>query len=207
MKLALAMVVVSLGIAATARADEAQTLPAPGASFDVRIGIPAAFSDTGIVVGLANFQLGVGQRVSGRWYVGGTAEWVLGMNVSATSVSSSLRLGGEARYIFHQGTAEVSTSGEDGPYYPTPRYDWFGLRGGVQTVSGARGGFAELAIGFDANVTETVRFGAYLAAGLNIEPPGAYGVQDPDDGPVPPLSTASYVPSPYVVIGWDITFG
>jgi hypothetical protein len=201
------LLVVSLGLATTAHADDATTLPAPGTSYDLRIGIPATFSDTGVVVGLANFQLGVGQRVSGRWYVGGTAEWMLGMNIGPTVVTSSLRLGGEARYIFHQGTAEVSTSGEDGPYYPTPRYDWFGLRGGVQTIGSARGGFAELAIGFDANVTETTRFGAYLAAGLNLEPPGAYGVQDPADGPVPALSTSSVVASPYVVIGWDITFG
>ena len=147
------MVIVSLGVATAAHAQSApgeiapttttstpSDLPTPGGwSTDVRIGIPATFTDTGVVLGMANFQLGVGKRVSDRWYLGSTAEWTLGMNLGddAASVTSSLRAGAEARYIFHVGTASVSTNGDAGPFYDTPRYDWIGFRGAAQSVSGA----------------------------------------------------------------------
>ena len=221
-------VIASLGVATAAHAQAApgevapvssaptaapSTLPVPGSwSTDLRIGIPVTFSDTGVVMGLANFQLGIGKRVSDRWYLGGTAEWMLGMNVSGGDVSSSLRAGGEARYIFHEGEASVSV--DDGPAYTVPRYDWIGVRGGYQTVSGAPGAFGELAVGFDAKVSDSFQFGMYLAAGLNAEPQGAYGAPaaDPSSSPgiarvVDDSSSSSYATSPYVSLGWDLTFG
>jgi hypothetical protein len=224
--------IVSLGIATAAHAQSApgetapttttttmtNDLPAPGGwSTDVRIGVPATFTDTGVVLGMANFQLGVGKRVGDRWYLGGTAEWTLGMNLGddAASVTSSLRGGAEARYIFHTGTASVSTNGDEGPFYDTQRYDWIGLRGGVQSVSGADGAFGEVSLGFDAKVSDSFQFGMYVAAGVNLEPAGAYGTPSMSDGNnslgaahvVNDTGSSSYVTSPYVSLGWDLTFG
>jgi hypothetical protein len=223
------MAIVSLGIATAAHAQSAPSetapttttstpndLPAPSAwSTDVRIGVPATFTDAGVVLGLANFQLGVGKRISDRWYLGGTAEWTLGMNLgdNSTEVTSSLRGGAEARYIFHTGTASVSTNGDEGPFYNTQRYDWIGFRGGAQSVSGADGAFGEVSLGFDAKVTDSFQFGIYVAAGVNLEPAYAYGTPSMSDDNslgvarvVNDSGSPSYV-SPYVSLGWDLTFG
>jgi hypothetical protein len=173
--------VIAMGIASAAHAQSAPgeivsttaNGPASGAwSTDVRIGFPATFTDAGVVLGLANFQLGVGTRVGDRWYLGGTGEWTLGVNLddNNTAVTSSLRGGAETRYIFHTGIASVTTNGRGGPFYNTQRYDWIGFRGGVQSVSGARGAFGEVSLGFDAKVTDSFQFGICVAAGVNLEP-------------------------------------
>ena len=225
------MVIVSLGASvAHAQAPGApsesvaatSTLPTPGTwSTEIRMGLPATFTNNGVVMGVADFQLGIGKRLSDRWYVGATGEWILGLDVGGSAASagdsdaslltSTLRVGGEGRYIFHQGQATLNV--DCGPSFTVPRYDWIGFRGGAQSVSGADGGFAELAIGMEMKVNASFQYGMYLAAGLSFEPSDAYGTPSmPDVSGIArtvsaPADNSSFVTSPYVTLGWDLTFG
>jgi len=224
MKLVVSSLAIVSGLATAAYAQdtaEGATAAAPtvGAwSPTIRIGIPTTFTDTGVVLGMGDVQLGLDVRASERWYVGGTAAWTLGVDLgSGAGTTTSLRAGGEARYIFHQGEALMSSDGMTGPWWPTRRNDWVGLRGGAQSVNGADGGFAELSIGCDATVTRSFQFGAYLAIGVNVEPATAYASNAMDPAPVSgtvqasqvvtqPMTSESYVTSPFVSVGWDFTF-
>ena len=215
MKLTTLIVFASLGLATAAHAEPtvSDLHPTAGWSTQVRYEDTTTSSDTGPVLGMSGFQVGIGKRITDDWYLGGTAELQLGDNNSdvENGFTTSLRAGGEARYIFHQG--ESSISHEDGSDPTTvPRFDWIGVRGGVQSVSGTHGSFGELEIGGDAWLSKTTQLGLFVAAGVNVEPPDAYGIPqvfDPktDEPRSDRSDSTSMAISPYVSFGAQLAFG
>lgn len=197
----------------SARTADADPHPQAGAwSLDLRLPIGVTLSDTGTVIGVTGFEMGVGRRITDRLYLGATGEWGLGINIH-TGARDVLRVGGEARYVFHRGAAAAST--DDQSWHTVPRYDWIGARAGAETIDGSHGAFGELALGADAWLTPTFQFGMYVAAGLSLEPLGAYGAASPDE--VAALwdsertSTtlapgSAYIRDPYFTLGWRFAF-
>ncbi|HUJ60422.1 MAG TPA: hypothetical protein VLX92_18100 [Kofleriaceae bacterium] len=215
--LAISAAIVTSCVAVAARADDT-VAPGPhptagSVSLQLRYGDPTAITDTGVGLGLSDFQIGLGYRLTDRWYVGATSELALLHNMGVDNDSAgttSLRLGGEARYIFHQGTAILGS--RCGPSTTVPRSDYIGVRGGVQSVSGTHGGFAEFEIGGDAWLSAHTQLGLYLGLGVNLEPANAYGIPDkldlPDETvePAPDAATGTQV-SPYFTFGAELAFG
>ena len=64
-------------------------------------------------------------------------------------------------------------------------------------------------------MSNSLQFGMYVAAGVNREPADAYGTPSMSNGDNSPgvarvvndTGSSSYVTSPYVSLGWDVTFG
>ncbi|HEY1557531.1 MAG TPA: hypothetical protein VGF94_22015 [Kofleriaceae bacterium] len=206
----LAAAVTTAAAAATAHAEP----HAGSVSLQMRYEDQTTASDTGTVLGMSGFQVGLGARITDRWYAGATGELALGMNMGTDSDSfvTSLRAGGEARYIFHRG--EAASLDEDGNVIAThPRLDYVGVRAGAQSVDGARGAFGEVELGGNAWLGNTTQLGLFFNIGINAEPPGAYGEPPPPEPPVTlapapePPSMPSYVISPYFTFGAELAFG
>jgi hypothetical protein len=187
-------------------------------SFEVNLPVDAMFAPNQTLIGVGGVELGLGQRLTDRWYLGvtGGVEGLVGTNFEATNTPSMrLRGGVEARYIFHQGSGTASVN--DGPAFGVPRYDWIGANAGLESLDGGttHGEYAELSLGSDMWLGRA-QVGMYLKAGVSVEPTGAYGsVPMSDDGTTgtaglaaeaPPAQDASTMAT-YVALGWRLAFG
>jgi opacity protein-like surface antigen len=201
--------------ASTAAADDSG--PHAGSwSFEVNLPVDATFAPNQTLIGVGGVELGLGQRLTDRWYLGvtGGIEGLVGTNFEATNTPSMrLRGGVEARYTFHQGSGTVSVN--DGPEFGVPRYDWIGANAGLESLDGGttHGEYAELTLGSDVWLGRT-QVGMYLKAGVSIEPNGAYGSvpMTNDDGATeaveaPPAQDVSSTTATYVALGWRLAFG
>jgi hypothetical protein len=160
-------------------------------SLDIR------FPAGGVILGaqdlqqeLAGLQLGLGKHVSDRWYVGGTARFVLtldqGDSATASPLTGIFQFGPEVRYAFYRTEARKPRGAQSA--------FWLGLRSGLEDVGpGTLGGFAALGLGWDIT-TGRVAFGTVLETGAGFDAPGAYG----DDSVVHPSIDFS------VRVGFDL---
>jgi hypothetical protein len=125
--------------------------------------------------GVIGLGLDVGTRVGEHGYLGGSLDGEMYLTASdATSGAfGRVRVGVEARYQFHDGTAYVSY--DEGPQQPVARHDWIGVRDGAEWIRGKLGHFAEVVYGWDAQLGETTTLGMYLGAGVAIDRGDALG--------------------------------
>jgi len=199
--------------AAPAAAPKTPHAPHPHAgawSLDLRVPMSYIATKPGPVFSMLGLQVGVGERPTKTTYLGGFVEENADWNVGTDALPRTRRIGGETRYTFHEGEAEVSTTGDEGPYYPVPRYDWLGLRGGAESVGagGFKGGFAEAALGTDAWLSRSFQFGVVFAAGLSVEPRGTYGSPTTSVSSTGgPVTSTSPRLNPYFTIAFHFGFG
>lgn len=195
------LVVVLMGGAA-----HADTLAPTGLQVGFRMPLDVTLGSH-VGVGLAGFELDLGERVTDRWYLGATADYMLRLDVDADgTLVNRLRGGVEARYYFHEGTATLGGGASDcccngDPGIEVPRYDWVGARFGLQTIDefASHQPYAELAIGTDAN-GGNFQLGGYLAAGLEVEPDPQIAARTLSPGDGTQLGA-------YFTIGMHMAFG
>ncbi|MGO8999076.1 MAG: hypothetical protein ACLQVI_37590, partial [Polyangiaceae bacterium] len=116
---------------------------------------------------LAGAQVGMGGYLSNRWFLGGSARWILIMNNGG--LTQLLQVGPELRYTLHASQG----SGAKGRVV-TSRH-WLGLRTGFEDVGpGTEGGFGEVSWGWDMKSGHFI-FGTVVSFGTGFDAPGAYG--------------------------------
>jgi hypothetical protein len=195
----------------------APTTPTTGWIWGLRFPWDVQMTPHNISMGVIGVTLDVGERVAGsRWYIGGSASYELEADMTPPEASPTsdsvgafnrLRVGGEARVYFGEGTAALTVN--DGDPVPVPRHDWLGLRGGAESFDGFShtGEFADLTFGWDADLGG-VAVGMTLTGGASVEPSAAFpgnaqndpGAQSWDGTPTTATTPATYV-SPYIEMG------
>lgn len=199
----------------TPQQQAADPVPVPG-SIVVTAAMPFGFAIGGnapFMIDVVGFELGIGTNVTQDWYVGGTASIAFALDATGewTNVPSlRLRLGAEARHVFHRGSAQAST--DDGAtWVGIPRSDWWGVRAGAETLDELKdvGAYGQLELGTSMWLNH-VAVMLYGFAGIDIEPAKVYGASPAtfDDmgnmiaGGVGSGTTAGA----YLGIGWGFSF-
>ena len=139
--------------------------------------IDITFGSGPTLMGVGGAEVGIGKRVSDRWYVGATGgveELPVGMSDYDHAPGTRLRAGGEARYIFGTGTGSASVN--CGPSFPVPMTGWLQARAGARhSTALARSARTAISRSAWTGGSGTCRVGMYLQAGMSIEPTSAYG--------------------------------
>jgi hypothetical protein len=211
----LACLLVLAALSGRALADDVASPHPTGLQLGMRTPWDVTIAPNHIGLGVVGFGIDLGERVTDRVYLGVMTDYEMVMHVGDADpgIENRLRGGIEARYYFHEGTATLGggPSGDCGCYgepITVPRYDWVGLRFGEETVDefSKRGTFADISLGTDAQIGAS-QLGAYLSAGISLEPAAAYATSADDSPRTVTLPDSASGPSYYFTLGMHGSFG
>jgi hypothetical protein len=182
-----------------------ESRPEPGLSFEVYAPWDGASGPGMRLFGVGGLGVGLGDRLTPHLYIGGTADFesMIPTNISSPAEGTRLRAGGEVRYIFGDHTMTTLF----------PRTSYVALRGGVESLGGQTGHYADATFGVDWWLGQ-FWMGVYLSGGVSIEPMTSYVTPAassariaPDTTSSPAVPTTPSVVAPTVTIGMKFGFG
>ena len=177
-----------------------ESRPHTGLSFESYVPWDVTSGPGMTLYGVGGMGVGLGDRIAPHLYLGVSADFesVLATTISSPAEGTRLRAGGEVRYIFGDHTTAT--------LFAHTRY--VALRGGVESLGGASGHYADLTFGADYWLGQ-FWMGVYVSAGVSIEPMTSYVTPiAPDVTSAPPASSGpASVVAPIVTLGMKFGFG
>ncbi len=178
--------------------------PRTGLSFETYFAWDGASGPGMTLIGVGGMGVGLGDRVTPHLYLGVTADFESEITSTVESPAEGMRLraGGEVRYIIGDHTAATMFA----------RTSYVALRGGLESLGGQSGRYADITLGVDWWLGQ-FWMGGYISAGASVDPMTSYVAAAPGsstrftpDATAPSSSGPASVVAPVVTLGKKFGF-